>query len=133
MTSLVNQPFQNVFADTLTTTNSGQGLSTTLQPLQDGIGNNSTITIATNAVNFNRGGGNTFQLDSVALTAPATNINNICGGTPSFSGSSTPLQLPSFASDPASPEAGWIYYNTTTNQIKAYLNGVGWVTLSHSP
>jgi hypothetical protein len=80
MTSFVNQYPNNTFGDILTTTNSGQGLTTTLQPLQDALGNNSTVTIAKNAINFNRMGGNVFQLDGSPLTASASILNNIAGG-----------------------------------------------------
>ena len=70
------------YGDLLTTTNNGQGLTNVLNPLQDGLGNNSPVTIATNAINFNRAGGNTFQLDGIALTATATALNTI--GSPSY-------------------------------------------------
>ena len=83
MTNLTNQYPNSTYGDLLTTTNNGQGLTTTLEPLQDGLGNNSTVTIATNAINFNRSSGNTFQLDGVALTASAQNLN-IAGGTNAF-------------------------------------------------
>lgn len=131
MTSFVNQQFQSVFGDTLTTTNQGNGLSTTLQPLQDGFGNNSTVTIATNAINFDRSGPNTFQLDSISLTASSTQINSICGGSPVFVGD-VPVTLTIIPADPVG-SAGMIYYNSTTNQFRAYVLGTGWVALNHSP
>lgn len=65
------------YGDLLTTTNNGQGLSLVLEPLQDGLGNNSIVTISKTAINFNRSGPNTFQLDGVALTATATALNNV--------------------------------------------------------
>lgn len=75
MTVLTNTEIGSTYGDVITTTNNGQGLTNVLQNVQDGLGNNSTIQIATNAVNFNRTVGNSFQLDSVALTAPANNLN----------------------------------------------------------
>jgi hypothetical protein len=132
MTSFVNVAPQSVFADLLTTTNSGQGLSSTLQNVQDAIGNNSTIQIALNAVNFNTSGGNTFQLQGVALTATATQINEVCGSAPIFSGS-VPVTLNKISADPVSGSAGMIYYNTTLNQFRGYITGTGWVSLNHTP
>jgi hypothetical protein len=130
MTQLTNQSFQSVYGDLLTTTNNGGGLSSFLQNLQDGFGNNSTITISLNAVNFNRSGPNTFQLDSVALTAPAANINAICGNSPAFTGN-FPLQLPTgtTAQRPGVPENGMIWYNTTLNKVEAFSNG-SWVQIT---
>lgn len=77
MTILTNLTPAASYPDLLTTTNNGNGLTTTLEPVQDGLGNSSPMQIATNAVNFDRTG-NTFQLDGVALTATATNINEVC-------------------------------------------------------
>jgi hypothetical protein len=83
MTTLTNTNISATYGDVLTTTNGGAGLSTTLQLVQDGLGNSSPMSIATDAVNFVRGG-NTFQLDSIALTASATNINLVCGSNATF-------------------------------------------------
>lgn len=91
------------FGDLLTTTNNGAGLDTTLRPLQDGFGSSSTITIATTAVNFNRTGGKTFQLDGIALTASATTLNNLAG-TPGN------IFLANIAGAPATPVGGGILY-----------------------
>lgn len=132
MTSFVNQQIQQVFGDTMTTTNNGQGFSiSTLQNVQDAFGNNSPMQICQRAVNFNTSAPNTFQLQGVALTATATQINQICGGSPVFSGS-VPVTLPNISADPAG-SAGMIYYNTTLNQFRAYITGTGWVTLNHTP
>jgi hypothetical protein len=67
-----------LYGDVLTTTNNGQGLPlTTPVPLQDGLGNNSPITMSQTVVNITRTGGNQFQLDGVALTASANAINAV--------------------------------------------------------
>lgn len=116
------------YGDVLTTTNQGQGLSTILKQLQDGFGNSSTVTIATNAINFSTLGGNTFQLDSIALTASATNINAICGSNPTFP-QAAPLILPMLAADPGGGSAGMIYYNTTDERVRMYLQDIGWVAV----
>lgn len=131
MTSFVNQPPQAVFADTLTTTNNGQGLSSVLQNVQDALGNNSPMQISFTAVNFNTSPGFTFQLSGVALTASASQINAVCGNNPTFSGS-VPVTLNNLASDP-SGAPGMIYYNTTLNQFRGYVNGTGWVSLNFTP
>ena len=130
MTNLTNLAIQSGYGDLLTTTNNGQGLINVLQQLQDGFGNASPITIATNAVNFNRQDGNTFQLDGVALTAPSANINSICTSNNfSYVGNLNALQLPILAFDPLFPTNGLIYYNNITNNLRAYVNGA-WVILA---
>jgi len=128
MTQLTNLAIQSGYGDLLTTTNGGQGLTNVLQPLQDGFGNNSPITIATNAVDFNRTGGSTFQLDGVSLTAPSLNINSICNlNNFNYAGNILPLQFPQLAADPAISN-GAIYYNTTDNEVRACVNGA-WIAL----
>jgi len=129
MTQLTNQDPNATYGDLLTTTNNGNGLSTTLQQVQDGFGNSSTMRIATNAVNFDRTSGS-FQLDGIALTATSTNINAVCGNTPTFNGN-FPIRLPSgtTAQRPVAPQNGMIWYNTTLNAVEAYANG-SWVTIT---
>lgn len=80
MTNLTNYTPAASYPDLLTTTNNGQGLTTTLEPVQDGLGNSSPMQIATNAVNFTRAG-NTFQLDGVALTATSAELNSLASGS----------------------------------------------------
>lgn len=78
MTQLTNKQIGSTYGDILTTTNEGQGLPpVTAVPLQDGLGNNSPITMSQTIVNINRSGGNQFQLDSVPLTASASSLNSI--------------------------------------------------------
>jgi hypothetical protein len=76
MTSLINQLPESTFGDLLTTTNNGQGLPVSVPvPVQDGLGNNSPITMSQNTVNFNTTGGNNFQINGVNLTASASDLN----------------------------------------------------------
>ncbi len=81
MTSCTGKNIGTIYGDWLTTTNNGQGLSTTLKNLQDGLGNNSSIQIASNSINFNRNGGSTFLLDGEALTASAAALNAAGAGS----------------------------------------------------
>jgi hypothetical protein len=124
MTQLTNLDPNASFGDLLTTTNMGGGLSNTLQPVQDGFGNNSPMSIALNAVNFNRTIG-PFQIDSVALTAPIANINSICG-SPSIYPAGIYLVLPTWTTGtrPGAPQTGMIGLNTTIPQVEAYYSGV---------
>jgi hypothetical protein len=80
MTNLTNQLPEYTYGDLLTTTNSGKGLDATFRNLQDGLGQNSTITISNRGINFNRSGGNVFQLDGSDLTASATDLNAAASG-----------------------------------------------------
>lgn len=91
MTQLTNLSPAASYGDLLTTTNNGQGLTTTLQNLQDGLGNNSPAQIATNAINFNRTGGRSFQLDGIPLTVSATILNQL--GPSIASGILIPIQV----------------------------------------
>lgn len=91
MTQLTGRDPNIVYGDFLTTTNNGQGLTTTLENLQDGFGNNSPAQIATNAINFNRTGGRSFQLDGIPLTVSATILNQL--GSSVVSGTLSPAQI----------------------------------------
>lgn len=129
MTNFANILPESSFGDLLfiqnPTANIGQGLTTTLVNIQDGLGTSSTIQIASNAVNFNRTGGNTFQLDGVALTANVADINAGANPNPVFSGTGS-LTLPrgNTAQRPGVPVNGMERYNTDTNVIEAYIGGV---------
>jgi hypothetical protein len=118
MTNLVLKDPEQTFGDVITLTNNGQGLTPALSNVQDGLGNNSTMQLATTSVNFNRSGANTFQLDGTAVTAPVVSINSMCATVPTL--------LP-LTADPAGAN-GMIYYNTATNHIRVYVNG-SWQTL----
>lgn len=120
------------YADLLTTTNNGQGLDATLRNLQDGNGNNSTVTIATTAINFRRGGGDTFQLDGVALTATATDINTVCQPNPVIPGTGS-IGLPSGTTAQRTAPAGDgdIRFNTDTSYVE-YWNGGAWLQVQNA-
>jgi hypothetical protein len=128
MTDLTNRVFASAYGDLLTTTNDGQGLTNVLQNLQDGLGNNSPIQIATNAVNFNRTVG-TFQLDSVAITSSASNINQVTQSNPILPGTGS-VTLPSGTTGerPGTPTAGEMRFNSTTSMVE-YYNGTIWVSV----
>ncbi len=128
MTTLTNLAPASSYGDLLTTTNSGQGLSVTLQPIQDGFGNNSILTIATNAFNINTSAG-TFLINSVALTATATQINTVCSSNtfPGTAGFIPPSGTT--AQRPGSPANGEMRFNTTTNHLEAW-NGASWTNLT---
>lgn len=77
MTQLTNQMPESTYGDLLTTTNGGQGLPAVVPvPLQDGLGNNSPITMSQTVFNIDRGFVNQFQLDGQEVLAGATNLNN---------------------------------------------------------
>jgi hypothetical protein len=52
MTNLTNLNPSDSFGDLLTTTNAGRGLTVDLQPLQDGLGNSSSVKLSTTASQF---------------------------------------------------------------------------------
>lgn len=124
MTQLTLLQIGASYGDVLTTTNNGQGLDSTLRNLQDGLGNNSPITIATNAVNFSRLGGQTFQLDNVALTATATALNNLTAANPSFGGTgAVTVPCGTTAERPFPGAEGMFRINSDTNLSEWYVNG----------
>jgi hypothetical protein len=127
MTALTNLLPEYSYGDVITTTNNGQGFTAALLPIQDGLGNQSPMSLSTQAVNFDRSGPFTFRLDNVALTASSANINSICGANPTFLGN-VPLILPKGNVEPA-PVNGMIWYNEGTNQLRAVVNGL-WVTIA---
>lgn len=82
MSNMFGLPMPDTYKDVLTLTNNYQGLGTGLTAVQDAAGNSSPMQIALEAVNFSRADGNTFQLDGVALTASAADLNNASGENP---------------------------------------------------
>ncbi len=136
MTDLTNVPPGRGYPDLLTTTNENQGLSVTLQPVQDGRGISSPMWIATNAVNFTRISGSTFQLDTIPLTANAAVINQLCSLTAPTFFASVPLALPKGDTDQRDivdpPTDGLIFYNTQTSQLQVYSGGT-WNAVTLTP
>jgi|GEM_PF-1862364 hypothetical protein len=128
MSQLTNLVPASSYGDLLTTTNNGQGLTTVLTNLQDGLGNNSTVQIATTAINFSRSGPNTFQLDGISLISVVTDINNICKPNPILPGvggvvlpSGTTAQRPNPATD------GTLRFNTDSH-ILEFSFGNAWTS-----
>lgn len=124
MTALTNLPIYQGYGDLLTTTNGGNGLSSVLEPVEDGLGRMSPMEISLNAVNFIRTGGSTFQLDGISLTASATNINSVAQNNPILPGTGA-VQIPSgtTAQRPGSPVNGDIRYNITIHAYEGWNNG----------
>lgn len=129
MTNLTQQQPMSVYGDLLTTTNNGQGLSAVLKQLQDGFGNASPITLSTIAVNFNRQGGNTFQLDNIALTAQVEDINSMCQPNPVARGTGA-LRIPrgTTAERPDPAEEGDFRFNTTNHNLE-FFDGNDWILI----
>lgn len=126
MTQLTNLVIGASYGDVLTTTNSGQGLTTNLLPLQDGLGNNSTISIATNQVNFNRSGGSTFQLDGVPLISLSSIINQVCQVNPVLPGAGG-VVVPIGTTAQRQNVTGAIRFNTNLVSME-YYTGTVWKT-----
>lgn len=126
MTQLTNLVIGASYGDVLTTTNSGQGLTTNLLPLQDGLGNNSTISLATNKVNFDRSGGSTFQLDGVPLISLASIINQVCQVNPVLPGTAG-VVLPIGTTVQRVNITGIVRFNTDLVSAE-YYTGTVWKT-----
>lgn len=128
MTQLTNLVIGASYGDVLTTTNNGQGLTTNLLPLQDGLGNNSTISLATNQVNFDRSGGSTFQLDGVPLISLASIINQVCQPNPVLPGTAGFVPpTGTTAQRSGAPLPGEQRFNTTLVSME-YYTGTIWKT-----
>jgi hypothetical protein len=127
MTRLVGKMPGYSFGDVLTTTNEGQGLTNVLKNLQDGFGNNSTVLIANNAIQFLYGGGNSLYLNGTALLSSGNNINLSTQDNPIFQGTGA-LTVPigTTGERPSSPVNGMFRYNRSTESFEFYENG-GWV------
>lgn len=127
MTNLSNLVILSSYGDLITTTNGGQGLSTVLEYLQDGLGHSSPLQLATNAFNIDRNVG-TFQLDGTAVTAQAIYINEVCEPDATMPGTGG-LVVPSGTTGQRNPRNGTIRYNTTTAEMEYYVNNA-WITVS---
>lgn len=123
MTNLTNLAPASSYGDILTTTNNGLGLNAILNPIQDGLGNQSILRLSTLAFNIDTSSG-VFQINGTALTATATQINTVCGAN-TFPGTSGMI-VPSgtTAQRPGLPTNGTIRYNTTTSRLEAYANNI---------
>jgi len=78
MTQLTNQTPESTYGDLLTTTNNGQGLPLTVPvPIQDGLGNNSPVSMSQQIVNFDTTGPLRFQINGESLTASAAQLNEV--------------------------------------------------------
>jgi len=77
MASLSNYSPASTYPNILQLNTNGLGLQTFPQNVQDGLGNNTVMSLWTTGVNFSRAGGAQFQLDGVPLTANAAALNNI--------------------------------------------------------
>lgn len=104
------------------------GLTPVLQIIQDGFGNNSTISLSTTSFNINTTMGG-FFIDNVKLISTATQINAISFGQ--FQNLTTAIILPTgtTAQRPLIPTNGSIRYNTTTSRVEAYANNA-WQNLT---
>lgn len=129
MTQLTNQSPASTYGDLLTCTNSGQGLKVAQTNLQDGLGNNSPILIATTSVNFDRGLGQ-FQLDGVAMTANSVDINSMCQPNPIALGNAYfKVPVGTNAQRPGGPQAGYFRFNSDITDLEFYT-GATWQSIS---
>lgn len=129
MTNLANLAPSQTYGDLLTIPNNNQGLNLVLTPLQDGLGNNSPMSLATNAVSFDRTGGQTFRLDNTAVTALSVDINSMASPNPIALGTgSLTVPLGTTFQRPA-PLNGMMRYNITLNRFEVVQNGI-WIALS---
>lgn len=113
----------------LLNTHSTGGLTALLQVIEDGFGNPSPLSLSNDALDINTTMGGGFSIDTVLLTASATQINSVCTSG-DFSFLTTALTLPkgTTAQRPAGVN-GEFRYNTTTDTGELYAGG-GWVTVS---
>jgi hypothetical protein len=139
MTNLTNLTPGQSYGDIITLGNDntpGQGLQPegTLKNVQDGNGVDTPMQIATNAVNFNRTGGNEFQLDGTALTAAVTRLNEATEDIPDFSFSDEGMQVPTGTTAQRAPASGGVFrYNIDTDTFEGYVTGMGWKTFQMVP
>lgn len=127
MAILTNLSPASSFGGLLNTLSTG-GLTPVLQIIQDGFGNNSTLSLSTTSLNINTTLGG-FFIDSVQLTSTAAQINSVCSAN--FSAFIGALLLPSGTTvqRPFPGINGYIRNNTDTNKIEAYANG-SWQNLT---
>jgi hypothetical protein len=121
MTQLTLLAPSQTFGDLLTTTNNGQGFTTNLEQLQDGLGQASPISIATDKVNFDRTAGQLIMFDTVPMTATSGGINSMCEENPICLGvGAITLPFGTMVQRPLVPENGMIRFNTTSNRYEGF-------------
>ena len=115
-------PQSSYFA--LLNTQSTNGFDNLLQPIQDGLGRNSPLSLSLTGIDINTTMGSGFTIDNIQLIATATQINNVCHNA-SFSAFTSALALPSGSTlqRPATPSNGQIRYNSTTQSGELYAAG----------
>ena len=86
---------------------------------------------------YNNGGGNQYKGRPLNFNCLETNFNlgpdrNVLALTVAEESidCKVPIGQARLSSDPASPSGGWTYYNTTTNKLRLYVDGTGWVDLN---
>lgn len=105
------------------------GLTNVLQQVTDGYGSPTPLQLSTIALNIIRSG-YTFQLDGVAVTAQAVDINSMCQPNPVALGTgSFTSPVGTTAERPSVPVAGMERFNTDTNAFEGY-DGSNWVAFS---
>lgn len=114
----------------LLNTSSSNGLTNTLQVIQDGLGRNSPLSLSQIGLDINTTMGSEFSINGVALIATATQINNVCANA-SFSAFTTALKLPAGTTvqRPGAPNNGDLRYNSTTQSGELYAAGA-WMTIN---
>ena len=86
---------------------------------------------------YNSGGGNQYKGKPLNFNCEETNFNlgpdrNVLALTVAeeLIDCKVPIGQARLSSDPANPAGGWTYYNTTTNKLRLYVDGTGWVDLN---
>jgi hypothetical protein len=86
---------------------------------------------------YNSGGGNQYKGRPLNLNALETNFNcgldrNVLALTVQEESidCKVPIGQARLSGDPANPSGGWTYYNTTSNKLRLYVDGTGWVDLN---
>lgn len=117
---------QSSFPSLLNLTSPSSGLTNVLQVVQDGLGNNSPISLSTLSFKINTTMGGFYINDQQLLSTPEQ-IDSICVSA-SFLDFTSSLELPSGTTvqRPMFPENGSVRYNNQTHQFEGYKNGV-WV------
>lgn len=117
----------------LLNTSSTVGLTNILQVIQDGIGNNSPLSLSTTTININTQMGGGFLIDNVKLNAGAEDINDVClSGDFSFLTGAIALPAGTQAQRPNPGTNGDIRYNSDNNRGEIFENG-DWVSFSGGP